>query len=159
MADYFIKEGDDYKKVEQFTQENIDEITGDTNWLKNRLERERSKFSDYDDLKAKAAKVDTIESDFTTKLTEANTKIEDLTKTVGTKDLEIEKVKVIHEFNLEDDLAEFVSGDTPEEMRKRAEKLANGRTKGVHIDKKDKPEEKKTDAKRIAGDLFGRKKV
>lgn len=156
MTEYFTKEGDDFKKVESFSEEQIDEIAGDVPWLTKRLDRarenERNKFADYDELKTKA-------TDFETKLTEANTKIEDLTKTVSAKSLEVDKVKIVNEFKLPDDLAEFVTGENADEMRKRAEKLANGvKPSGVHIDKKDKPDEKKSDAKRIAGDLFGRKK-
>ena len=159
MAEYFIKEGDDYKKVEQFTQENIDEITGDTKWLNQRLERERNKFADYDDLKAKAGEVETIKTDFQSKLDEATTKIGDLTKTVGEKSLEVEKVKIIHENGLTDTMAEFLTGTTAEEIRTQAEKLKSGvKPTGVHIDKKDKPDKKTTDTARIAGELFGRKK-
>lgn len=157
MAEYFTKEGDEFKKVDSFSEEQIDEIAGDVPWLTTRLERaresERKKFEGFDEIKTKATELET-------KLTEANTKIEDLTKTVGAKDLEVKKVKVVSEFKLSDDLAEFVTGDTEEEMRKRAEKLANGvKPSGVHIDKKDKPEKKTTDTARIAGELFGRKKV
>lgn len=157
MTEFYQKEGDEFKKVDSFTEEQIDEIAGDVPWLTTRLERaresERKKFEGFDEIKTKA-------TDLETQLTAANTKIEDLTKTVGAKDLEVEKVKITHEFKLSDDLAEFVTGDSAEEMRKRAEKLANGvKPSNVHIDKKDKPEKKTTDTARIAGELFGRKKV
>lgn len=157
MTDYFTKEGDEFKKVDSFSEEQIDEIAGDVPWLTTRLERaresERKKFEGFDEIKSKA-------TDLETQLTAANTKIEDLTKTVGAKDLEVEKIKITHEFKLSDDLAEFVTGDNAEEMRKRAEKLANGvKPSNVHIDKKDKPDKKTSDSARIAGDLFGRKKV
>lgn len=156
MTEYFTKEGDEFKKVDSFTEEQIDEIAGDVPWLTKRLERaresERSKFADYDELKTKA-------TDLESKLTDATTKNEDLTKQLGASKLETDKVKIVNEFKLSDDMAEFVTGDNADEMRKRAEKLANGiKPTGVHIDKKDKPDEKKSDAKRIAGDLFGRKK-
>lgn len=157
MAEYFTKEGDEFKKVDSFTEEQIDEIAGDVPWLTKRLDRarenERSKFADYDQLKSKA-------TDLETKLTATSTEKDDLAKQLGQTKLEVDKVKIISEFKLGDDLAEFVVGENAEEMRKRAEKLANGiKPTGVHIDKKDKPDEKKSDAKRIAGDLFGRKKV
>jgi len=156
MTEYFTKEGDEFKKVDSFSEEQIDEIAGDVPWLTKRLERarenERSKFADYDDLKTKA-------TDLESKLTAATTEKDDLTKKLAGAQLETEKVKIIGEFKLGDDLAEFVTGENADEMRKRAEKLANGvKPTGVHIDKKDKPDEKKSDAKRIAGELFGRKK-
>lgn len=164
---YFTKEGDEYKKVEYFNESQIEEIAEDATWLTKRLDRarenERGKFADYDELKTKLSGYDELKTkatDFETQLAAANTKIEDLTKTVGTKSLEVDKIKIVNEFKLSDELAEFVTGDNVEDMRKRAEKLASGvKPSGVHIDKKDKPDEKKSDAKRIAGDLFGRKKV
>lgn len=157
MAEYFTKEGDEYKKVDSFSEEQIDEIAGDVPWLTKRLERardsERSKFADYDDLKTKV-------TDFETKLTAATTEKDDLVKKLTGAQLEVDKVKIINEFGLKDDMAEFVTGENADEMRKRAEKLANGvKPTGVHIDKKDKPDEKKSDNKRIAGELFGRKKA
>lgn len=157
MTEYFTKEGDEFKKVDSFSEEQIDEIAGDVPWLTKRLERarenERSKFADYDDLKTKA-------TDLESKLTATTTEKDDLAKKLGAAQLETDKVKIIGEFKLSDELAEFVTGDNADEMRKRAEKLASGvKPTGVHIDKKDKPDEKKSDAKRIAGDLFGRKKT
>lgn len=157
MAEYFTKEGDEFKKVDSFTEEQIDEIAGDVPWLTKRLERardsERSKYADYDDLKTKV-------TDFETKLTQATTEKDDLVKKLTGAQLEVDKVKIINEFGLKDDMAEFVTGENADEMRKRAEKLANGvKPTGVHIDKKDKPDEKKSDNKRIAGELFGRKKA
>jgi len=157
MAEYFTKEGDEFKKVDSFSEEQIDEIAGDVPWLTKRLERarenERSKFADYDDLKTKV-------TDFETKLTAATTEKDDLVKKLTGAQLEVDKVKIINEFGLKDDMAEFVTGENADEMRKRAEKLASGvKPTGVHIDKKDKPDEKKSDNKRIAGELFGRKKA
>jgi uncharacterized coiled-coil DUF342 family protein len=157
MAEYFTKEGDEFKKVDSFTEEQIDEIAGDVPWLTKRLDRarenERSKFADYDDLKSKA-------TDLETKLTATSTEKDELAKQLGQTKLEVDKVKIINEFGLKDDMAEFVIGENADEMRKRAEKLANGiKPTGVHIDKKDKPDEKKSDNKRIAGELFGRKKA
>lgn len=154
MAEYFTKDGDEYKPVGDnlLTQADVDSV------VEKRLERERNKYSDYEDLKAKAAKVDTISTEFTEKLKTAGTEKSELEKQLGAAKLETEKVKVIHEFKLSDDLAEFVTGDNADEMRKRAEKLAKGVTGGtIKIDKHKKPDEKTTDSKKIAKSLFGSK--
>lgn len=156
MAEYFTKEGDDYKKVDSdlFTQDSVDKI------VKDRAERiARNQFGDYDELKEKAGKVDSIKTEFETKLTEATSKVDTLTKELGGAKLETEKVKIVHEFKLPDELHEFVSGATADEMRQRAEKLSKGvKSEKVVIDKKPKPDgEKSTDSKQIAGKLFGKK--
>lgn len=153
MAKLYQKEGDDYKEVDAFLQPEVDEI------VTKRLDRERSKFADYDSLKEKAAKVDTVENEWKTKLEEANTKATDLEKQVGAAKLETDKVKIVHEFKLPEDLAEFVTGETADEMRTKAEKLAKGVKPGsVDLDKKPKPsDEKANDSKQMAGKLFGKK--
>lgn len=157
MTKYYTKDGEEFKEVEYFNESQIEEIAGDATWLTKRLDRarenERSKFADYDDLKTKV-------TDFETQLTAASTEKDELTKKLGAAQLETDKVKIVHEFGLKDDMAEFVTGGSADEMRKRAEKLANGiKPESLHIDKKPKPEDdKKSDNKRIAGELFGRKK-
>lgn len=154
MAEYFTKDGDDYVKVSDnlLTQADVDSV------VESRLERERKKFSDYDDLKATAAKVGTIETEYKDKLkAEADAKAELEGKLKGAQ-LETEKVKIVHKYKLSDELHEFVVGDTVEDMEKRAEKLSKGITGGaVNLDKDGKPVDKPTDSKQIASKLFGPK--
>ena len=157
MAEYYVKDGESYKKVEDtlFTQTEID-----NNIMPKRLERERNKFADYDTLKEKAGKVDSIETEWKGKLQaeiDAKAALEGKLKTAT---LEVDKVKIVSEFKLSDELSEFVTGDTPEEMRQRAEKLAKGFKGGnIKIDKKQKPgeQDEKSGAKSIARNLFGNK--
>lgn len=154
MAKYFTKDGDNYVEVSEnlLTQVDVDSV------VEKRLERERSKFADYDTLKEKAGKVDTITQDFENKLKTVGTEKSELEKQLGKAQLETEKVKVVHEFKLSDDLAEFVTGETADELRQRAEKLSKGVTGGtVNINKQKKPDETQTDSKAIAGKLFGKK--
>jgi hypothetical protein len=156
MTEYFTKDGDGFKKVEDtlFTQSEID-----TNIIPSRLERERKKFADYDTLKEKAGKVDTIKSEYEDKLKEKDTQIGTLSGEVKTAKLETDKVKIVSEFKLSDELSEFVTGETADEMRQRAEKLSKGFTGGTPPIKKDgKPDNTQSDSKVLAGKLFGSKK-
>lgn len=154
MAEYFTKDGDEFKKVDEnlLTQTDVDKV------VESRLERQKKQFADYDDLKEKAGKVDTVSKEFEDKLKAVSTEKSELEKQLGAAKLETEKVKVIHEFKLSDDLAEFVTGDTADDLRAKAEKLSKGVGGGkVVIDKKPKPGEKGTDSKRIAKGLFSPK--
>jgi type IV secretory pathway VirB4 component len=159
MTEYFTKDGDNFVKVEEplHTQSHLDEV------VKQRAERiVRSDFGDYDDLKKKAGEVDTVKSEYENKLKEKETVIGDLTGKVKTAELGVTKVKLISEFKLSDDLAEFVTGDTEDEMRQRAEKLAKGIKPGkVTVNKDGKPidngDGKQSDSKTIAKSLFGGK--
>lgn len=156
MAEYFYKDGDEYKKVEDtlLAQADVDKV------VETRLERQKKQYADYDTLKEKAGKVDTIAKEWETKLQEAGTKHTALESELGKAKLETEKVKVIHEFKLSDELSEFVTGDTADELRQRAEKLSKGiGTSGgkVVIKKDPKPGEKSTDSAQIAKKLFGSK--
>lgn len=154
MAEYFYKDGDEYKKVEDtlLAQADVDKV------VETRLERQKKQYADYDDLKEKAGKVDSISKDWETKLKAAGDEKSELEKKLGAAQLETEKVKVIHEFKLSDELSEFVTGDTADEMRTRAEKLSKGLPGGKVVIKKDaKPGDKTTDSKKIAKSLFGGK--
>ena len=101
MAEYFTKDGDEFKKVDDnlLTQADVDKV------VESRLERQKKQYADYDDLKEKAGKVDTIAKEFEDKLTAVGTEKSELEKQLGSAKLETEKVKVIHEFKLSDDLA------------------------------------------------------
>lgn len=156
MTKYFTKDGDKYVEVEDelLTTEQVNSV------VKERGERiARQKFSDYDELKEKAGQVDTLTKEYEGKLKTASTEKSELEKKLEKANLETGKVKLIHEFKLSDELHEFVTGDTEDEMRQRAEKLAKGIKGGsIKIDKDKKPESKQTDSKAIAGKLFGGKK-
>lgn len=155
MTTYFTKDGDDFKEVEDtlFTQGEID-----TNIIPKRLERERSKFADYETLKEKAAKVDEIKSDLEKKLADKDVAIGDLTAKVKTAELGTEKIKIASKYKLSEDALEFLDGDTVEALENKAEKLAKLAPGGsVTATKKGKPTEDKADGnKSIARNLFGR---
>ena len=154
MTKYFTKDGDNYVPVDEnlHTQASVDDV------VEKRLERERNKYSDYDSLKEKASKVDSIKQEYEDKITAFGTEKSELEGKLKKATLETDKVKIIHEFKLSDELAEFVTGDTADDMRQRAEKLAKGITGGkVTVTKTGKPDDKKSDSAAIAGKLFGKK--
>lgn len=156
MAEYFTKDGDEFKKVDEnlFTQSEID-----SDIIPKRLERERKKFADYDDLKEKAGKVDTIKSEYEQKLKAAGDEKSAVESELGKAKLETIKVKAMHEFGIKDDLAEFINGEDEDTIRSQAEKLKNGvGGSSVKIDKTPKPEDKTSDTKKIAKSLFSGKK-
>lgn len=149
MTKLFALEGDEYKEVDAFLQPEVDEI------VKTRLDRERGKFSDYDDLKQKAESVETVKSEFEEKLKGADAEKSELEKKLAQANLETEKVKIVNEFKLSDDLSEFVTGENADEMRKRAEKLSKTAGPGkVTIEKTPKPNEKQSSSKETARKLF-----
>lgn len=157
MADYFTKDSDgNYVEVSEkvLPQSEVDGI------IEKRLERERGKYSDYEDLKAKAVKVDSIASEYESKLKEKDTKIGELSTEVTTAKLGVTKVKIANEFKLSDEAQEFLTGDSEEKLREQAEKLSKvGGGKKVVITKKGKPSDndgKAGDSKSIARNLFGR---
>lgn len=155
MAKYFTKDGDNFVPVDDnlLTQPDVDNI------VEKRLERERAKFADYDSLKETAGKVESIKSDYEKKLADEAKAKTDLEKQLGSTKLEVVKVKAIHEFKLSDDAAEFITGETEDEIRTRAEKLSkispNGGT--VKLDKSGKPEETTSNSAKLARGIFGTK--
>lgn len=159
MTKYFTKDSDgNLQEVADtlFTQSEID-----TDIIPKRLERERKKFADYDDLKEKAGKVDTITSEYESKIKEKDTKIGELSSEVTSAKLGTTKVKIASEFKLSDEAQEFLTGDTEDKLREQAEKLSKvGGGKKVTVTQKGKPGEGEgqKDNSSIARNLFGRNK-
>lgn len=154
MAKLYAKNEDGtYEEVEAFLQPEVDAL------IKPRAERiVRQQYGDYEELKEKAGKVDTIKSEYETKLTEATTAAEDLKAKLAKASLETEKVKIVTKLKLPEDLHEFVTGETADDMLAKAEKLAKGvKPEKLNIDKHEKPNDAgKTDSKKMAGALFNR---
>lgn len=146
MAKMFTKNGDEYEEVDGFTQDEVDHI------IEKRVARERQKYADYDDLKSKV-------DDLNTKLKTTSDEKVELEKKLGAAELATDRVKILHKYNVPENLQEFVNGETVEDMTKQAEKLAESIKGGkVPITKTPKPEKgDKTDSAQIAGKLFGKK--
>lgn len=156
MTEYFTKDGDEYKKVEDtlLTQSSVNGI------VEKRLEQQkRNEFGDYDDLKEKATKFDTATQEFADKLKAAGEEKSAIEKERDAAKLDVVKVKAVHEFKLSDELSEFINGTDEKTIREQAEKLSKGVTGGsVVIDKDKKPGDKSTsDTKKAARGLFGNK--
>ena len=109
MAKMFTKNGDEYEEIDGFTQDEVDHI------IEKRVARERQKYTDYDSLKSQV-------DDLNTKLKTASDEKTELEKKLGAAQLETDRIKVIHKFNVPEKLQEFVTGKTVEDMSKQAEK-------------------------------------
>lgn len=154
MTEYFTKD-DDGNFVEAteklHTQADIDKV------VQSRLERQKEQFADYDDLKEKAAKVDTINTEWEEKLKTVGDEKSALEKQLQEAQLGTVKIKAMHKFNLKEDLAEFLNGSDEKTILDQAEKLSKGvGGSSVVIDKSGKPEEKASDVKSAAKSIFNR---
>lgn len=153
MTKLYAKNDDgQFEEVDAFLQPEVDNI------VKSRLERDREKYADYDVLKEKAGKVETIKSEYEEKLKGVTTEKSDLEKKLAAANLETEKVKIVTKLKLPEHLHEFVTGDTADDMLAKAEKLSKGvKPNKVTVDKEGKPENAgKTDSKTMASALFNR---
>jgi uncharacterized protein YqfA (UPF0365 family) len=155
MTEFYTKDGDEFKKVEDtlLPQADVDKI------VESRLDRQKKQFADYDDLKEKAGKVDTISKEWEEKLKAAGDEKSAIETELGAAKLETVKVKAIHQFKLSDDLSEFLNGPDEKTILSQAEKLSKGvGGSSVVIDKNKKPEgddKKNSDTKQAVKSLFG----
>lgn len=146
-----------YKKNEEGEFVEVDLSQEDINQgIKDRIDRINRKYSDYDDLKKQIEDFSAKQQETENRINELLTDKANLEDDLKASKLEVEKVRIINEFKIGDDLAEFVTGDSAEEMRGRAEKLAHNTTAmTADISKVEKPEPKKSDMAQLADNLFG----
>lgn len=150
MTQYYKKNEEGEFVEADLSQEDINQA------VRERVDRVNRKYADYDEIKKQNEEFSAKQRDFEDKINGLLTDKANLEDKVKAAELATEKVRIINEFKLSDDLADFVEGDTAEEMRTRAEKLAhNMTTKAIDIDKTEKPEAKKSDLAKLADNLFG----
>lgn len=150
MTQYYKKNEEGEFVEADLSQEDINQA------VKERVDRINRKYSDYDELKKQIEENSAKQQEFENKINELLTDKANLEDDLKASKLETEKVRIVSEFKLSDDLAEFVTGNSAEEMRGRAEKLAhNTVSKTVDVQKVEKPEPKKSDMAELADKLFG----
>jgi len=109
-----------------FTQKELEKI------IAERLERERKKYKDYDELKKVAEEYKKMKEAQMTEEEKLQSKLAELEAAVLEKELEVQeamiektKMKVAMEMGLPADALDFISGSTEEEIREAAEKFKN----------------------------------
>lgn len=151
MTQYY-KKNDDGEFVEaELDKEDINEA------VMRRIDRINAKYADYDELKKQVAdsaeKQKSLEDQIKTLSEERDT----LSKEVSTAKLAADKVKIMSEFGIKDELADFIDGASVDEMRERAEKLSRNTNQSVSLKKADKDEEEVSQEVQLARSLFGTK--
>lgn len=150
MTQYYKKNEDGEFVEADLSQEDINQA------VRERVDRVNRKYADYDEIKKQNEEFSAKQRDFEDKINGLLTDKANLEDKVKAAELATEKVRIVNEFKLSDDLADFVEGDTAEEMRTRAEKLAHSMTtKAIDINKTEKPGAKKSDLAQLADNLFG----
>jgi hypothetical protein len=150
MTQYYKKNEEGEFVEADLSQEDINQA------VKDRVDRINRKYSDYEDLKKQIEDFSEKQKKDEERINELLTDKANLEDDLKVSKLETEKVKIVSEFKLSDDLAEFITGDTAEQMRERAEKLAHNTTQStVDVQKIEKPEPKKSDMAELADKLFG----
>ena len=101
-----------------FTQADLDRIVAD------RLAREKAKFADYDEAKAKAAELDKLRESEKSDLEKLQGTPEEILGELSRTQNELRISRAITKHNLSPEDAEFLSGETDEEVEAKAAKLA-----------------------------------
>lgn len=101
-----------------FTQADVDRIVAD------RLAREKGKFADYDDVKAKAAQYDEYQASQQTDLEKLQGQYEELLGKTARTEQELRITRAASKHGLSAEAAAFLYGETDEEVEAAAAKLA-----------------------------------
>lgn len=130
--------------------------------IEARLDRERKKFADYDDLKAKAEQFDRLQADGLSETDKLKAQLEAIQAERETFKAEALRSKIALEVGVPADLQNFLTGSDEEEVRAAAktlvEHLGNG-SKGPRVSGiADTPKNKSVDedSSAFAGSLFRR---
>lgn len=151
MTQYY-KKNDDGEFVEaELDKEDINEA------VMRRIDRINAKYADYDELKKQVADSAEKQKSLEDQIKTLSEEKDSLSKEVSTAKLAADKVKIMSEFGIKDELADFIDGASVDEMRERAEKLSRNTNQSVSLKKADKDEEEVSQEVRLARSLFGTK--
>lgn len=150
MTQYYKKDENGEFVEAKLDEEDINEA------VKSRIDRINHKYADYEDIKKQNADFAEKQKTLEDQIKNLNDEKESLNKEVSTAKLAVDRIKIMNEFNLNEDLAEFVKGDTVDEMRERAEKLSRNTSNSVVLEKKDKAEVEESQNVKICRSLFAR---
>lgn len=139
------------------TQADLDAI------IKQRVERERAKFADYNDLKAKARQFDDVQQASKTEAEKANDRITSLERELAeTKSTALRsRIQAKHGIT-DEDAALFLTATDEETLTKQAERLAareaDRKKNGNHVPHEGQTPSSSgnTDERKFVADLFGR---
>lgn len=110
--------GDSFEPIT--SQEQLNKLVGD------RIQRERAKFGDYDDLRAKAAKLDEIEAANKSELERATEAAQAVAAERDQAKAEALRLRVAVEHGISlDDAALFLTGQDEDTIRAQAKRLAD----------------------------------
>lgn len=152
MTQYYKKDENGEFVEADLSQEDINQ------GVKERVDRINRKYADYDDLKKQIETFSAKQKEDEERINGLLSDKANLEDELKAAKLAADKVRIVNEFKLSDDLSEFVTGDTVEEMRARAEKLAHNVSSNIQVTKLEKPAEKKSDLAELADNLFGSQK-
>lgn len=152
MTQYYKKDENGEFVEADLSQEDINQ------GVKERVDRINRKYADYDDLKKQIETFSAKQKEDEERINGLLSDKANLEDELKAAKLATDKVRIVNEFKLSDDLSEFVTGDTVEEMRARAEKLAHNVSSNIQVTKLEKPAEKKSDLAELADNLFGSQK-
>lgn len=149
-------ESGEFVQVNAVSQEYVDGLIQQR--LARKTEALAEKYADYEELKEKAAQVDSVKSEYETKLSEIQNQLNERETKLADLELNVSRQKVLREFNLSPELEDFVSGSNEEELRAKAEKLAHSvsNQSSVKIDREEKPDAEISETQRMARELFGK---
>ena len=150
MTQYYKKDDNDEFVAVDLSQEDINQA------VRERVDRVNRKYADYDEVKKQNETLSAKQNDFENRINELLTDKANLEDQLKEAQLATEKVRIVNEFKLNDELSEFVTGTTAEEMRARAEKLAHSTTAAtIDVTKTEKPEPQKSSMQELADSVFG----
>lgn len=136
------------------SQEAVDQM------IESRLARERKRFADYDDLKAKAAQFDALQAEGLSESDKLRQELERVQGELAQAETERVRSRVALELNIPADLQEFLTGSDEATIRESAERLSShiGKVSAPVVERVERVpvrESQFVESANFAGKLFG----
>lgn len=153
MLEFYVQtESGEFEKA---SQEQLDRKIAER--LRRKDEKHAEELKQYEGFKKQAEEMNASVEDFKNQIATLKNEKEKLEQDFKKSENEVIRQKVLKDYRLSDELGEFITGDSEDELRSKAERLAhNVGNSSIKIEKVERPEADISQSQQIARSLLGK---
>lgn len=153
MLEFYVQKEDG--EFEKASQEQLDKKIADR--LRRKDEKHAEELKQYEGFKKQAEEMTASVEDFKNQIATLKNEKEKLEQDFKKSENEVIRQKVMKDYKLSDELEDFITGDSEDELRSKAERLAHSvGNSSIKIEKIERPEAEISQSQQIARNLLGK---